>query len=142
MNKMIDLGAFVISAGGLLSRGMHPACSFAISNTPCGRSRPQLFQRSGISMQADKDTHPTTSRRRLLLSALISTAALFSGVDQCALARESASIFALQPTSDSARPFLVIATQEKEILDELAKKDVVFLGEHHNKAEDHALQAS
>ena len=122
---------------------MQPACSFAISNTPCGRSRPQLFQRSVISMQADKDTHVrATSRRRLLLSALISTAALFSVVDQSALAGESASIFALQPTSDSARPFLVIATQEKKILDELAKKDVVFLGEHHNKAEDHDLQAS
>lgn len=141
MTKMIDLGAFVISAGGLLSRGMHPACSFAISNTHCGRSRPQLFQQPGVSMQADKDTHSNTWRRKLLLSALISTA-LFSGVDQCALARESASIFALQPTSDSARPFLVIATQEKKILDELAKKDVVFLGEHHNKAEDHDLQAS
>ena len=122
---------------------MHPACSFAISNTPCGRSRPQLFQRSGISMQADKDTHVrATSRRRLLLSSLISTAALFSVVDQSALAGESASIFALQPTSDSARPFLVIATQEKKILDELAEKDVVFLGEHHNKAADHDLQAS
>jgi uncharacterized iron-regulated protein len=99
----------------------------------------RVSQLAGSHIQANT---LSTSRRRLLLSAIISTAALFSGVDQSALARESASIFALQPTSDSARPFLVIATQEEKILDELAKKDVVFLGEHHNKAEDHDLQAS
>ena len=52
----------------------------------------------------------------------------------------STSIFELQPTSDSVRPFRVSATQEKKILDKLAKKDVVFLDEHHKKEEDHDLQ--
>ena len=36
---------------------------------------------------------------------------------------------------------MVSARQEKALLDDLAKKDVVFLGEHHNKAADHNLQA-
>jgi uncharacterized iron-regulated protein len=37
---------------------------------------------------------------------------------------------------------LVSATQERALLDSLAKNDVVFLGEHHNKDEDHMLQAT
>ena len=44
-------------------------------------------------------------------------------------------------TADPARPFVASATREDALLDKLAKNDVIFLGEHHNKADDHNLQA-
>ena len=52
-----------------------------------------------------------------------------------------ATTFAVHQTEDPARPFVVTAEKEKELLNAMAANDVVFLGEHHNKASDHALQA-
>ncbi len=81
-----------------------------------------------------------SSRRTLLLSALLATTLLGSpGPAPAASAEEC--VFAVKQTADPERPYLVRATQERALLDSLAKNDVVFLGEHHNKDEDHMLQA-
>lgn len=75
------------------------------------------------------------------MSTLLAAAAILSGPDPSPAEGNQARVFALQETTDPSRPFVASATQEKALLDKLAKNDVVFLGEHHNKADDHNLQA-
>ena len=79
-----------------------------------------------------------STRRALLLSALLATTLRASDDAQAASSDER--IFAVKQTADPERPYLVSATQERALLDSLATNDVVFLGEHHNKEEDHMLQ--
>lgn len=80
-----------------------------------------------------------STRRALLLSALLATTLLCAS-DDAQAASSDERIFAVQQTANPERPYLVSATQERALLDSLAKNDVVFLGEHHNKEEDHMLQ--
>jgi len=78
-----------------------------------------------------------------VLSALILASSLFMGAQTSSAVDTStdARVFTVQQTTDPARPYTLMATPEKLLLDKLAKNNVIFLGEHHNKADDHTLQA-
>jgi len=98
-------------------------------------------ERDGSTATPDQRRHaPVSSRRAVIMSTLLATA-FFVAERPSYADSDQARVFALKETADPARPFLASATREDALLDKLAKNDVIFLGEHHNKADDHNLQA-
>jgi len=141
----------MLVTSGLTAMTPAVVSAFALTRGGCRTVDRPPHGLHAISMQAhdapssSSKSAPTLtlpSRRTALLSALVATAALLSGADTSgAVDTSDALVFAVKQTSDPARPYGLLATPEKLLLDKLALNNVVFLGEHHNKADDHTLQA-
>lgn len=92
-----------------------------------------------------------SSRRRVVMSSVFAFLAAITGsvVDTTPAAaegeaRSTASCFEVIPTGDAAQPCVLggfTKQGEETLLNDLSTCDVVFLGEHHDKAQDHTLQA-